>query len=160
MYRIASGDTSLPVGEVDQERLGEFAFWLADLWTTVQAERTASEQRGGTWRDPEHARVVNAWHALNAAVLAWKNTRPRANGTNPQREFQINMIARIIGAAGAIRRVSQSSRPYDVETMQRLTTDYETAVLVLSHYTGADMDAIKAAGEDQYAICDAARVRV
>lgn len=159
MYRIVSGDTSLPVGEPTPERLEEFAFWLSGVWDMVDTERTASEARGGTFRDPEHMRTVNAWHALRGAVMAWKNTRPRANGTNPQREFQINLVGQIIGAAAAIRRATMGGHPADGDMMTRLNTDYTTAVLVLAKYTGADMEAIKAAGENQYAICDAARVQ-
>ena len=158
MYRITSGDYSLPVGEPTPEQIKEFGTWLADTWALVDAERTASKARGGTFKDPVHMRTVNAWHALNSAVLGWKNVRPRNNGTNPHREFQISVIGRVMACRAALDRARLGGHPEDGEMITRLTTDYNTAVLVLSQYTGADMQSIKDAGTDQDAIVAAARI--
>lgn len=157
LYVVKADDRTNPLGEVSEDRLKAFGEWLTGLWSEIKRARTQSEEWGRTYKDPEHMRTVHAWHALNGTVLSWGNAKhPRSNGTDPQREFQITMIANVIGSYGALRLAR--SMELDEDTMTRLTTDYNTAVMVLAQYsniTGPGLDLkgrtelIRAAGENQ-----------
>lgn len=133
-----------------------FKEWFRERRAAIQRARTESDAAGGDHRDPAHMKRVNEWHAFR--VVAYTNV------TDPEKGRQQGLIAHVLGTAGALRLVTDMGGPsrcwqgkgQQDYHMHRLETDYRFAVEILSRYTGADPDVVKAAGEDQAAVIKAA----